>query len=121
MILSLATMQLSMYKVSNIAYYIADDDLWTMHSSYTEKFTICYVHLFINHSLNMCSITINNMQAHNALCIYLGASKFAFQCDLCITQARTQGGLLRVSRNPLLKLMIFIQDVFTEDNGKPWS
>ena len=44
-------------------------------------------------------------------------------------QARTQGGLLGVTRNSLLKLMIFIKDVFmifikdvfTEENGKPWA
>ena len=34
-------------------------------------------------------------------------------------QAHTQGGLLRVTCNPLLKLMIFIEHVLTEENGKP--
>ena len=48
--------------------------------------------------------------------------EFSVQPDLQ-PQARTQGGGgggLGVTRNPPLKLMIFIKGVFSEENGKLW-
>ena len=54
------------------------------------------------------------------VCIFV--QSFTSLFGLPAIQVHTQGGrFLGVTRNPLLKLIIFIKGVFTKENGKPWS